>query len=435
MNSISDLAERIRTGEVDTELEEVYTGAVDDHRERLSALAARFAERFDAPEVALFSAPGRTELGGNHTDHNAGRVLAGSVTLDTVAVAAPRNDMTAEVVSEGFDGVIRVDLTDLEPNEAEHGHPAALIRGVSAFFGDRGHRIGGFSAAVTSRVGTGSGLSSSASFEVLVATVLSHLYNGGSLSPVELARAGRRAENHFFGKPSGLMDQIACATGGVVTIDFGDEDAPVVDRIPVSFRDHGYRLFAVDSGEDHADLTPEYASIVSEMGAVASFFGADTLRQVAYEQFMRRFPAVRAAAGDRAVLRALHFFRDNERVRRQSRLLEDGEIESYLAEVRESGSSSWRLLQNCYPAGAADNQGITVALALTDEFLAQAEPFPQPPRLRGAARVHGGGFAGTVQAYVPADRADAYRDTMQGAFGEDAVVELAIRDVGACRLL
>jgi galactokinase len=424
----------LRHGDFDAELRAVYPDDLPEQRERLAGVADRFATHYTADRVRLFSAPGRTELGGNHTDHNGGRVLAASVALDTVGAVSPRGDRRVEVISVGFDGVISVDLDRLEPDDGEHGTPQALIRGVAAFLETAGFATGGFNAVVESRVGAGSGLSSSASFEVFVATVFSFLYNGARLTPVQIARAGRHAENLFFGKPSGLMDQIACAAGGVVAIDFADEDAPEVERIPLRMRDYGYQLYAVDSGESHADLTADYAAVVEEMHAAAQALGTDRLREVDYEQFRGRIPEVRRAAGDRGVLRALHFFRDNERVLRQSRMLKDGDIGGFLAEVRESGSSSWRLLQNCHPPGSAERQGIALALALTEEFLARPDLFPYPPRIEGATRVHGGGFAGTIQTYVPVARAAAYREAMTAVFGPEAITELTLREIGACLL-
>lgn len=434
MSDAHAFAAALRNGRYDENLGGVYPDDLDEQRERLAGLAARFGTHFTADRIYLFSAPGRTELGGNHTDHNAGRVLAASVALDTVGAVAPRTDRRVEVFSEGFDEAIALSLEELEPDPTEHGTPQALIRGVAAFLEQEGFEIGGFNAVVGSRVAAGSGLSSSASFEVLIATIFSFLYNGARLTPVQIARAGRYAENTYFGKPSGLMDQIACAAGGVVAIDFADEESPEVERIPIRMRDAGYQIYAVDSGESHADLTDDYASVVTEMGAVANALGGKRLRQVDYERFRSRIPELRTTAGDRAVLRALHFFWENERVLRQSRMLKDGDIGGFLAEVRESGSSSWRLLQNCFPAGSSRRQGIPLALALTEEFLSRLDLFPHPPRVEGATRVHGGGFAGTIQTYVPVARAAAYRDAMTAVFGDHAVTELTLREVGACLL-
>ncbi|MFW6223924.1 MAG: galactokinase [Spirochaetota bacterium] len=434
MSRASQFAEAIREGRVDRDLKAVYPATHREETPRLATLAGELGRHFDGEPIHLFSAPGRTELGGNHTDHNAGRVLAASVSLDTVAAVCARDDDLVEVVSEGYEGLIRVDLGVLEPDEREHGRPQALIRGVAAYLHTAGYVAGGFSAVVTSRVGSGSGLSSSAAFEVLIAEIFPVLYNGGRLPAVELALAGRHAENRYFGKPSGLMDQIACATGGVIAIDFRKEDEPLVERIPVNFHDHGYQLFAVDSGEDHADLTDDYAAIVAEMAAVARPLGADRLREVDYGEFRRRIPELRAEAGDRAVLRALHFFRENERVLRQSRMLGDGDIEGFLAEVGESGRSSWRFLQNCYSPAGPRRQGIAVALALSEEFLERPDRFAHPPCIEGATRVHGGGFAGTIQTYVPLARAAEYRESMAAVFGPAAVTELSVRETGVCRI-
>ncbi|MFP4612807.1 MAG: galactokinase [Spirochaetaceae bacterium] len=423
---------RIRAGHHDGDIEAVYPGDLEEQRARLAELCERFVEEYADQPQQVFSAPGRTELGGNHTDHNAGRVLAAGVTLDTVAAVSPRTDARVRIVSEGFEGTIEVDTRELMPVKTEAGSPAALVRGVAAFLRAHGREVGGFDAVVTSRVAPGSGLSSSASFEVLIAVVFSFLHNDGTLTPVEIARAGRHAENEFFGKPAGLMDQIACAAGGVVTIDFEDEEAPTVQRITAGFADRGYRLFAVDSGAGHADLTDDYAAVVHEMKEAARVFGRSTLREVEERAFFERLPEVRSRVGDRAVLRALHYFRENRRVLRQARLLTDGDIEGFLSEVRESGSSSWRLLQNCYSPAALQQQGIPLALALSETFLEESTVFPRPPRLHGAARVHGGGFAGTIQAYVPTERATDYRRAMSAVFGEGSVTPLTIRPLGAC---
>jgi galactokinase len=450
MSTAARFARDLREGRHDNALGAVYDD-VADARSRFAGLVERFGDAAfatgagpaaagpsasgtgtaDVP-IQLFSAPGRTELGGNHTDHNAGRVLAASVDLDTVAAVRARRDSFIRIVSQGFAEAIEVDLARLDDVPAERGTPAALVRGVAAFLKETGRSVGGFEARVESRVQPGSGLSSSASFEVLVGTVLSFLYNDGTLSPVEIARAGQHAENAFFGKPCGLMDQIACAAGGVVEIDFGDEEEPRVERMPVTLREHGYALYAVNTGESHVDLTDDYAAVVSEMRAVAEALGAHRLREVRYERFRARVAELREAVGDRAVLRGLHFYWENERVLRQSRMLTDGDIDGFLAEVRESGSSSWRLLQNCYPPETPGRQGIALALALTEEYLSRSDLFPHPPRLEGAARVHGGGFAGAIQAYVPVSRAARYRLTMNEAFGPNAVTELALRSVGAC---
>ncbi len=434
MSSATRFSADIRNGSFDEELAAVYETELDDQRNRLADLVETFARHFEGDHLMLFSAPGRTELGGNHTDHNGGRVLAAGVTLDTVAVVTPRPHRIVRMVSEGFGGIIEVDLSSTDPEASEQGAPASLIRGVAAFLESSGYVLGGFDAAVSSRVEPGSGLSSSASFEVLIATIVSFLYNDGHLTPVQIAQAGRHAENHFFGKPSGLMDQIACAAGGVVAIDFEDDTNPLVERMKVSFQNEGYQLFAVHTGESHVDLTDDYASVVTEMHSVASALGVERLREISYERFRAKLPELRGRVDDRALLRAVHFFWENARVPRQGRMLKDGDLHGFLAEVRESGSSSWRLLQNCYPPSASAHQGIALALTLSEEFLSRPDLFPHPPRTEGATRVHGGGFAGTIQTYVPVARASAYRTAMSEVFGERSITPLSLRDVGACML-
>ena len=434
MSTSSAFSIDLREGRFDESLSAVYGNELHSQRGRLATLVERFRLHFAAEPTAIFSAPGRTELGGNHTDHNAGRVLAASVSLDTVAAAAPRTDRTVRLISEGFSDAVEVDLRGTEPVSGERETPAALIRGVCADLSAHGYRSGGFDAYVSSEVQPGSGLSSSAAFEVLLATIVSYFYNDGAVSVVDRARAGRRAENEFFGKPSGLMDQIACAAGGVVAIDF-ETDVPHLEQVAVDFEAHGYRLCAVHTGGSHVDLTHAYADVVTEMKAVAVALGGATLREVSLDALLARLPEVRAETGDRAVLRALHFFGENDRVVRQTRLLEAGDVDGYLSEVRSSGSSSWRLLQNCYPPGAAAHQDLALALAVSHAVLGDGDGAADGDGAgRGAARVHGGGFAGAIQAYVPLVRAREYRDAMVRVFGERAVTELGVRSVGATQV-
>jgi galactokinase len=411
--------------------------------ERQAERAARAFRAFRAafPEVdprsaRLFSTPGRTELGGNHTDHNNGRVLAASIQVDAISWAAPGSGSSIVVVSEGFDERMSVELTDeaLEPVEAERGHPAALVRGVAAGVRSAGVELGGLCCYVTSDVLPGSGLSSSAAFEVLLATVLDTLFNAGALGPVERAKIAQAAENTFFGKPCGLMDQLACAVGGVVAIDFAQGSGtkwPSVKNVSADFDGAGYALCLVETGGSHAELTPEYAAVPEEMRAVAAELGASTLGELDRQTVLGRIGQLRLRVGDRALLRALHFFNENERVVRQYGLLEQGDVRGYLAEVRASGLSSWTLLQNYWPGSAPQEQGISLGVALAEQLLRG----DGEPELRGAARVHGGGFAGTVQAYVPKEQYDAFAEQMTAWFGSGAVTALEIRNVGATQLL
>jgi galactokinase len=399
-------------------------GAVARQRARWEGIVESFRAAFPgAGEPRLFSTPGRTEVGGNHTDHNGGRVLAAAVDLDVAAAAAPAADGTIVVESEGYPRQV-VDLSDLSPVEAERGTPAALVRGVAAAMSDRGRAIGGLRAWIQSRVPKGSGLSSSASYEVALATLLAALYNDGEVPPVEIAQSARQAENIHFGKPCGLMDQTTCAVGGFVTIDFRDSAAPAVRKVDCDFRASGYSLVIVDTGASHAGLTEEYAAVAGEMRAVAGALGGKLLCDVTREMVISRAAGLRAAVGDRALLRALHFFDDDRRVGEQVLALEAGDMGRFLALVAESGRSSWMLLQNCYPPASTREQGIPLALALSREILEG----------RGAWRVHGGGFAGTIQAFVPRDLVAAYVGELGEVFGPSACTELSVRDAGAVEL-
>ena len=397
---------------------------------RFSPLLDRLAGELKvAPRRPTFlvSAPGRTELAGNHTDHNHGRVLAASVQLDTIAVVAPRDDLRVTFASDGFP-LVELDLRDLRPRENERETTAALVRGVAAAIHETGGQIGGFDAAASSRVAAGSGLSSSASIEVLIGTLIDHAWNSGEIGPTRVAIAGQRAENRYFGKPSGLMDQVACATGGVVAIDFKDNDNPVIGRLEVSFSDAGLALLVVDTGANHADLTHEYAAIPAEMRAVAEHLGVSVLAETAEDAVLAELKGLRSALGDRAVARALHFFGETERVRKMVTALKDGDLERYLQFMADSGRSSGMFLQNCAPASVPNDQAVVIALALTEKFLGSAG-------LRfgrdAACRVHGGGFAGTIQVLLPTDNVSAYREFIEGLLGLHAVTELVIRSIGA----
>ncbi len=405
-------------------LEELYgKPSAAGQARRCEALAEKARAAFGG-EPRFFSSPGRTELGGNHTDHNRGRVLCAAVTLDALAAVVPSEGKDVEVWSEGWDSPFRVDFSSLLPVEAERGTTEALIRGVAEGFKEAGHAVGGFRAVVDSRVLPGSGLSSSAAMEVLFGTILSELYNEGAVPALEIARIGQKAENRHFGKPCGLMDQTASAAGGVLVIDFCDPEKPRLRRLKADFEKLGYVLAVITPGGDHADLTEDYADIPREMRAAASVFGKDTLRGLERDLFLRKLPEVRAAAGDRAALRVLHFLDEDERVLSMAKALEGRRAKRYLKLVRKSGLSSWRLLQNISPPGDPRRQSLALALALTESFLGK----------RGACRVHGGGFAGTMQAYVPLERLKGYREYMERLFGPGCVVPLRVRNEGACEV-
>ena len=369
-----------------------------------------------------FSAPGRTEIGGNHTDHQHGCVLAAAVNLETLADVSLNESDTIWVQSEGYPA-FGVDLTDLSVREEEKNTTAALVRGVAAAFAQRGAKLRGFDMAVTSTVLPGSGLSSSAAFEVLVGTILNELFFDRKLSPIEIAQIGQYAENVYFGKPCGLMDQMASSVGGMVYIDFADPENPIVEKIDFDFQKEGYDLCIIDSGADHADLTDEYAAITRELKELCAFFGKEYLRQIPEAEFMAALPTLRGKVSDRAILRAMHVYRENERVVAQCNALKSNDINSFLRLITESGHSSWMYMQNINPAGAVQKQPVAFALALCDSLL----------RGKGAYRVHGGGFAGTVQAFVPHHMLDGFKEAVEAGLGKGSCHVLNVRPYGGVR--
>lgn len=383
-------------------------------------LIENFMRHFGEADVSLFTASGRTELGGNHTDHQNGQVLVASVDLQIMAAVSKAGDSgagddvcgskTIEIYSEGF-GLIKLDISDLSPREDEIGTTAALIRGVLAGLSEQGFRVGGFKAYIASEIPAGSGLSSSAAFEILIGRIQSGLYNDNSVSYVELAKIGQFAENEYFGKPCGLMDQLACASDSIVYIDFAYDGCPIIEEIDFDFEAHGYKLCITGTGGSHADLTDEYAAIPAEMKAVAEIFGRDKLRGISAEQLLEKSSDIRKKAGDRALLRALHFAKETERAKAEAEALKDADMEEFLRLVKESGDSSYKLLQNIY---VGDDQPIAVGLAVSEMVLGED----------GVCRVHGGGFAGTIQAFVKIEAVDRYRKAMDKLFG-----------AGACRVL
>ncbi len=416
---------RLGDGGYDAELAELYTAAgLEQARTRVAALAERCQAAFGLGKdaaVALFSAPGRTEIGGNHTDHQRGRVLCGSVDLDTLACAAPNGSRLVRIDSQGYPQVV-VDLADLSPRPEEKNTSAALVRGVAARLAELGFALSGFDACVTSNVLSGSGLSSSAAYEVLVGNIFNHFSCGGALDPVAIAKAGQYAENVYFGKPCGLMDQMGSSVGGCVAIDFADPADPAVERVDYDFSQSGHALCIVDTGSCHADLTDDYAAIPAEMGTVAAYFGKTVLREVPEERLMEALPAVRAACGDRAVLRAMHFYEDDRRAAEEARALAEGDFGSFLSLVNESGLSSALHLQNTWSPAAPQDQAVTVALAVGRRLLDGT----------GAIRVHGGGFAGTIQAFVPLEKLERFKAGMEAVLGRDKCHVLRIRPQGGC---
>ena len=394
-------------------------------RERCTEVVEGFARTFRRPAEALFSAPGRTELGGNHTDHQHGCVLAAAVDLDILAAAAPNGSSVIRVLSQGYP-LTEVDLREPEARDDERDTSAALIRGVAARMSALGCdlRVGGLDVYMISNVPKGSGLSSSAAYEVLIGTMLNELFWDGHCTPVELAQIGQYAENVYFGKPCGLMDQTASSVGGVVFIDFSDTAHPAVERLDVELQSYGYALCILDSGAGHEGLTAEYRSITDELRAVCRVFDREVLRDVPEEAFLARLPEVRAAVGDRAVNRAFHVYAENRRAQEEKRALGRGDFDRFLELVRESGRSSAMYLQNIIPTGSAAAQELMVTIALCERILEG----------RGAVRVHGGGFGGTAQAFVPLDMLSKFKETTEAALGQGRCHVVMIRPAGGIRL-
>ena len=371
----------------------------------------------------VFSAPGRTEICGNHTDHQHGCVLAAAVDLETVATVWVDDSTLIQIDSEGYP-VIAVDLNELDVREDEKNTTASLIRGIASAFVQRGAKLSGFRAKVKSTVLPGSGLSSSAAFEVLIGTILNELFFEKKLSAIEIAQIGQYAENVYFGKPCGLMDQMASSVGGMVYIDFEDPEKPKVQKLEADLETFGYGLCIIDTGADHADLTDEYAAIPGELAQLCQFFGKKYLREIPKAEFVQKIPELRGKVTDRAILRAFHIYQENDRVRQQVEALRWDDIDAFLDLVKESGRSSWMYLQNITPAGAVQHQEVAVALALCETYL----------KGQGAYRVHGGGFAGTVQAFVPLDMLDSFKASIEAVLGENSCHVLNIRQEGGIRV-
>ena len=400
--------------------------SLEQAKKRAIRVVEEFQKQF-APDpdmdVALFSGPGRTEIGGNHTDHQHGRVLCGSVDLDMLACAAPNGLDVIRICSEGYP-IVNVALNQLFPREEERNTSAALVRGVAAKMVELGYTLFGFDAYVTSNVLSGSGLSSSAAYEVLVANILNY-YCGGALDEIEIAKVSQYAENIYFGKPCGLMDQMGASVGGAVAIDFADPAAPTVKKVEYDFSKCGHALCIVDTGSCHADLTDDYAEITREMGGVAAYFGKQHLRDVPEDEFFAAIQSLRICCGDRAVLRAIHFYEDDRRAVEEAKALEDGDFERFLSLVNQSGISSATNLQNIWSVSSPKQQAVTLALALGKKLLDGT----------GAIRVHGGGFAGTIQAFVPNEKLAAFKRGMESVLGPRKCHVLHIRPVGGCLVI
>ena len=431
MRTIKEIQTAFSSGEWDGFLARLYcrpaeSKAIPPFRDRIFHVCDGFIKYFNGDEntqVAVYSAPGRTEIGGNHTDHQRGEVLTGSVDLDALACAAPNGTNRVRIYSEGF-GMTEIDAGKLSPVESEKNTTKSLIRGILAKIAEN-YQISGFDAYVISDVPGGSGLSSSACFEVLIGNIINGLFCGGALSQIQIAQIGQYAENIYFGKPSGLMDQMGCAIGGVVSIDFRKENQPEVHPVSFDFASAGYALCIIDTGADHADLTDDYAAIPIEMRAVANAFGKNVLCEVNQEQFYQAVPELRKKLGDRAVMRAIHYFTDCRRVEQQVAALEQDDFDKFLRLVSSSGHSSYMYLQNVDTYRDPKYQPVAVALAMAGYYL----------NGRGARRVHGGGFAGTIQAFVPLDMVENFRAGMDHLLGEGACRVTYIRPIGGCAIV
>ena len=421
---IADIKKALLEGKYDNTFSLIYPNNIENARRRYIKACDNFVSFFgERDNIRIFSAPGRTEVGGNHTDHQHGRVLAGSVNLDVIAIVSENNDNVIRIESEGYK-VEPVDLNDLDAKESEYGKTSALIRGCAATFEKEGYKIGGFDAFTTSDVLGGSGLSSSAAYEVMLCNVLSGLFNDSKVSRVDIAKFSQRAEREFFGKPCGLLDQMASSQGGFTAIDFNDPASPIVEKIDFDIAAHDYTLCVIDTHGDHADLTGDYADITVECREISRFFGKDFLRDVDVNEFYASIADLRAKFGDRAVLRAIHFFADDNRAEEQKKALKQDNFEHFLDLVNESGDSSYKYLQNVYSTSNVKAQGLSLALAITERFL----------NGDGACRVHGGGFAGTIQCYIPTDRIEEYSKTINAVFGEGSCCILNIRPIGGCEI-
>ncbi len=425
MTKIKILIEKINSGD-NTLFQELYGNNQDtlkQQADRYTELMNEFEQAHGTDDVDLFTSPGRTEVGGNHTDHQYGRVLAGAVNMDNIAVVANNNSNTIRIKSAGYPE-FTVDISDLSKDESQLYTSEALVKGICARLKELGHEIGGFNAHIHGNVLKGSGLSSSASFEVLIGAIISHLFNGGKVDPVENAIVGQWSENNYFGKPCGLMDQTACSVGGFITIDFKDPSKPVVKALDFDFMKTGYALVITDTGGDHANLNDEYASLPAEMKSVAQALGKEVMREVSTEELVKAIPDIREKVGDRAILRAIHFLGDNSRVVDQVEALESDEFDSFLKMVIQSGNSSYMYNQNVYTTLDSRQQSVALGLALSAQILEG----------KGAWRVHGGGFAGTIQAFVPQDMLDEYVDTLENVFGKGNCHKLFIRSKGSIKL-
>ena len=403
-------------------MEKLYGREAAENTGRYRDMIGKFQKTFGDRDILMFSSPGRTEISGNHTDHNHGKVLAGSINLDCVGVAAKNDSSKVNIISETFQQEFTIDLNDLEPSPKKAG-TVDLVKGLLKGFQEKGFQIGGFDAYITSNVISSAGVSSSASFEMLLCSMLNRFFNDGRMDTVAYAHVGKYAENVYWDKASGLLDQMACAVGGLITIDFANPSTPAVEKIDFDFASRDHSLIIVQTGKGHADLSADYSSVPNEMKKVAEFFGKEVCADIEEKDVIANLAKVRAYAGDRSVMRAFHFFEENKRVEAQVAALKENDFGTFLQKITESGNSSWKWLQNCYTTADVQEQGICVALALTEMFIAEKK--------RGACRVHGGGFAGVIMAMLPNDLVDEYTAYIEAALGKGNAYRMSIRPYGA----
>lgn len=421
-----ELQLEIAAGKYDDLLLDIYVdeAKITYQKQRYTKAIEEYVSVFENEDVEIYSAPGRSEVGGNHTDHQQGEVLAASINNDAIAIVHLMQDQVVRIASERY-GILTVYLDDIDMVESEKETTISLIKGVLYKAQQMGYKIGGFQAYVTSDVLIGAGLSSSAAYETLIGTILSGLYNEMKIDPIEIAIIGQFAENVYFGKPCGLMDQMACSVGNLVHINFADIKNPKVEKVTFDLNKHGYSLCITDTKGSHADLTADYAAIPKEMKNVAACFGKDVLLGITVEDILKNIAIVRGQVGDRGVLRALHFIRENERVRKEVEALENEDIDTFFKEVANSGNSSFKYLQNVYSNTDVQHQNVSLALAISEDFLGK----------NGVCRVHGGGFAGTIQAFVKNDIVIEYQKIMDKVFGQGACSVLKIRKYGGMKVL
>lgn len=426
MERIESFIKRLESHEITDRLQDIYIdkASIENQKSRYIDALHEFGKLFGDEAEAIFSAPGRSEIGGNHTDHQHGEVLAASINDDAIAVVSKTNSNEVNILSKGYD-MITISLDDLTKKEDEEGTTQALIRGVISKVKENGYKIGGFNAYVTSNVLSGSGLSSSAAFETLIGTILSGLYNDMSISDIEIAIIGQYAENVYFGKPCGLMDQMACSVGSLCHIDFADPNDPVVEKITFDLDGAGYSLCITDTKGSHADLTPDYAAVPAEMKSVAACFDKEVLNEVSEEDVISHASYIREKCGDRAFLRAIHFYEENKRVRKEVQALNDNDIDTFLTTVKKSGDSSYKYLQNVYTTHHVDQQNMSIGLMIGEMVLGS----------NGVTRVHGGGFAGTIQAFVKNETVKDYKAKMDEIFGEGSCNVLKIRKYGGIKVM